>query len=126
MKTKTNTRKSCYCLMLVSIILLIGCTRVVIVERNNTIYINRTINHTITINNTISLNNTIPCNTTGPELNISFDRSYTLELIRRIKYLEGRQDRYWNDTECHYDLNKSNYELIECEEELCEFNLTWC
>ena len=121
MKTKVNTRKSCYCLVLVSILLLIGCTRVVVVDRNNTIY------NITYINNTIYINDTIPCNVTGPEINISFDRSYTLELIRRIKFLEGQQDKYWNNSECSWELNTSNNELEECEEELCDnWNSSCC
>ena len=122
MKTKTNIGKSYYCLILVSIVLLIGCTPdVIYIDRNNTIIIY----NTTYINRTI--NNTIPCNLTclGPE-NITYDRSYTLELIRRLKYLEGQQDRYWNDSECNWELNKSNNELEECEDELCEFNSSWC
>ena len=126
MKNKTNTRKSCYCLVLVFIIILIGCTpNPIIIERNITIY------NITYINRTIYINDTVPCNVTGPgpgpEINISFDRSYTLELIRRIKFLEGRQDLYWNDTECHYDLNRTEVRLEERELELCEnWNTSWC
>ena len=110
----------CFTIMSVlALLIILGCTpNPIIIERNITI--NRTINHTIYITNT-----TIePCNVT--KVNTSFDRSYTLELIRRIKFLEGQQDKYWNNSECSWELNKSNYELEECEEELCEFNSTWC
>lgn len=125
MKTKSNTRNSCYCLVLVSIILLIGCTRVVIVDRNITI--NRTINRTIYVNNTIYINDTIPCNVTGPEIeSIVYDRQYVLGLIRQLKHYEKQQGLYFNDSECNWELNKSNNELKDCEEELCDWNSTWC
>ncbi len=108
---------------MVMVLLIVGCSNPTVIT------INRTINKTIYLNRTIIINNTIPCNITKlePEINISFDRSYTLELIRRIKFLEGRQDLYWNDTECHYDLNRTEVRLEECEEELCnEWNSSWC
>ena len=105
-------------------ILLVGCSNPTIVYRNVTI--NRTINHTITINNTIIE----PCNITCPVLEdcpaTGFNRDYTLSLIRRVKFLEGREDLYWNDTECHYDLNRTEIRLEECKEEICEYNSSWC
>ena len=53
-KTKINTKRTIYCLIIV--VLIVGCTKEEIVERNNTIYINQTIYK----NNTIKINNTIP------------------------------------------------------------------
>lgn len=123
MKTKANIRKSCYCLVLVSILLLIGCTRVVIVDRNITV-------ERIVYNNTIEyINNTIigPCNVTEPEINTTiYDRQYVLSLIRQLKHYEKQQDMFINDSDCFDELNTTNYQLEECEEELCEFNSTWC
>ena len=123
MKTKTNTRKSCYCLILVSIILLIGCTRVVIVDRNITV-------EKIVYNNTIEyINNTIiePCNVTEPEINTTiYDRDYVLSLIRQLKHYEKVQDRFVNQSSCMNDLNRTEYKLELREEELCEWNSSWC
>lgn len=107
---------------LLFIVLLIGCTPdTIIIERNITI--NRTINNTQYIN----ITTVMPCNETGPVINTTYDRSYTLELIRRIKFLEGQQDKYFNDSECNDDLNRTETELEECEEELCDnWNSSWC
>ena len=108
---------------MVMVLLIVGCSNPTVIT------INRTINHTIYKNNTIYINDTIPCNTTyhEPEINISYDRSYTLELIRRIKFLEGRQDKYWNSTECEWELNQSNINRKKAEHELCyEWNSSWC
>ena len=126
-------------LLLILSLLLIGCTpNPIIIERNNTI------NRTIYVNNTIYINDTIPCNQTSPEINITYDR---LELIRRLKYLEGQQDkRIINETECmphnateenlkecwgdrdRYmdDIYELDDELDECETRLCDINSTWC
>jgi len=79
---------------------------------NDTIYINNTINKTIKI----------PCNITCPEYN----KSRELELIRRISFLEGQQDKYFNDSECNWELNKTSNELEECQDYLCEYNSSWC
>ena len=111
-------------LLLILSLLLIGCTPdVIYIDRNNTI--NGTINHTICITNT-----TIePCNTTCPEPEINttiYSRDYVLGLIRQLDFHENQQSLYFNDSECNWELNKSNNELEECEEELCEFNSSWC
>ena len=121
MKTKTNTRKSCYCLVLVSILLLIGCTKEVIVERNVTV-------ERIVYNNTIEyINNTVPCNVTEPEINSTvYDRQYVLGLIRQLKYYEKQQDIYFNDSECSWELNQSNIKRKKAEDELCGWNSSWC
>ncbi len=113
--------------MLALLIIVVGCTNPDVIYINRTIYNDSCI--PVIINNTITINNTIPYNLTCPEseINTSFDRSYTLELIRRIKFLEGRQDLYWNDTECHYDLNTTEVKLKECEDVMCnEWNSSWC
>lgn len=84
-------------------------------------------NRTIIINNTITINNTIPCNITCPKINTSYNRDYVLGLIRQLKRLEKNQDRYWNNTECFDDLNRTTNELDECKQELCnEWNSSWC
>ncbi|KKK89278.1 hypothetical protein LCGC14_2734750, partial [marine sediment metagenome] len=94
----------------------------------STIYIDR--NNTIIIYNTTyinrTINNTLPCNITKPKINTSFDRSYMLSLIRRVKFLEGQQDKYWNNSECSWELNRSNVKLDIAEKELCEWNSSWC
>ena len=116
-----------FSITMVMVLLIVGCTRVVIVDRNITV-------ERIVYNNTIEyINNTIiePCNLTCPALedchSSGFNREYTLSLIRRVKFLEGREDLYWNDTECHYDLNRTEAKLEECEEELCgNWNSSWC
>ena len=121
MKKKERERVGPVFLLLILSLLLISCTpNPIIIERNITI--NRTINHTIYITNTTI----VPCNVTRPEINISFDRSYTLELIRRIKFLEGRQDLYWNNSECSWELNQSNIKRQKVEDELCKWNSSWC
>ena len=79
-------------------------------------------------------NITIPCNTTNvtcPEC-IIYNSTYNpkereLKLIRRISFLEGQQDKYWNYSECDWELNRSEVKLKECEDELCfEWNSSWC
>ena len=111
-------------------ILLIGCTRTEYI--NNTITINRTINNTQYINVTIKE----PCN-------LTFSKEREMELIRRLKFLEGRQDELIiNETECIGNNTVSNYEgklemyerdieeledeLENCTEELCRWNSTRC
>ncbi len=115
-------------------ILLIGCSKPIEIECKN-----------ITINNTIEtikyINITIkePCN-----LTYSDDK---LELIRRIKFLEGQQDNWIiNETECmphniteeklqncedkidmyEREIDELEEELEDCEEDLCKWNSTWC
>lgn len=124
MKTKTNTRKSC-CLILVFIILLIGCTPdPIMIERNITI------NRTVYLNNTIVINNTIPCDVCANCSEIEstvYDRQYVLGLIRQLKYYEKQQGLYFNDSECYWELNQSNFKLEKAEEELClNWNSSWC
>jgi len=119
-KTKINTKRTIYCLIIV--VLIVGCTKEVIVERNNTIYINQTIYK----NNTIIINNTIPCNLSTPKINTTYDRKYVLSLIRQLKHYEKQQNTYFNDSECVWELNTSKIKLRECEDELCEFNSSWC
>jgi len=97
---------------------IIGCTR--------TEYIEKTI-----INNTIEIKEIkIPCNLTCPECiyNVStYNRTRELELIRRLKFLENQQDKYFNDSECNDELNRTENKLKDCERELCEeWNSSWC
>ena len=74
----------------------------------------------------ITINNTIPCKLTCLTYN-NTPRERELELLRRVKFLEGQTDKYWNDSECHWELNKTKNELNGCEEELCnEWNSSWC
>ena len=80
----------------------------------------------------------IPCNLTYPD-----DK---LELIRRLKFLEGQQDKWiMDETECVYniteeklqncenkidmhkrDIEELEDELDDCEEGFCEHNESWC
>ena len=117
-------------IVLVVLIVLMGCCKVPGICENKTITINNTINKTIEI----------PCNLTCP----NDDR---LELIRRLKYLEGQQNKWIiNETECmvhnkteedlvncenKIDMHKRDIEELEddleiCEEGFCEFNSSWC
>lgn len=117
-------------ILLISI-LLIGCKPIEIECEN------------ITINNTIEtvkyINITVkePCNSS---------RERELELIRRIKFLEGQQNKWIiNETECIYniteeklqncknkidmhkrDIEEVEEELKDCEKEICEYNSSWC
>jgi len=114
-------------------ILLLGCTRTEYIKE--TVYIN----NTIFINKTIE----IPCNLTCPECVYNYSRERELELIRRLKFLENQQDKLIiNETECIDNNIKTNYEdklnmyerdieeledeLENCEEEICEYNSSWC
>ena len=106
-------------ILVVCLVILIGCSPIII-ERNVTV------NRTIYLNNTITINNTLPCNITEPELNVSFDRSYTLELIRRIIFLEGQQDQFINHSDCFDELNVTTIKLDKCTNELCYENSSWC
>jgi len=113
-------------------ILLIGCKveyePIELECENNTIIINNTINKTIT--NTIIeieyINKT--CNVTCECIEYEYEgtTSRELELIRRIKFLEGQQDKFINDSDCNDDLNKTENKLIDCEDELCKINSSWC
>lgn len=108
---------------MVMCLVLIGCTKEIIVEKE--VIINRTINNTQYINIT-----TIePCNLTCQDCPpySEYNRDYVLGLIRQLKKYEVRQDRCWNTSECYDDLNKSNFKLEECKEELCDnWNSSWC
>ncbi len=106
--------------LLIVLIVLIGCTKEIIIERNNTIY-------NITYKN-ITINNTVPCEVCKNCSPCSeYNRDYVLSLIRQLKHYEKQQDKYWNNTECFDDLNNTNKELIECKGELCnEWNSSWC
>jgi len=110
----------------------IGCSKPTEIECQN-----------ITINNTIEtikyINITKPCNLTS-------SKERELELIRRIKFLEGQQNKWIiNETECAYnitekklqnckdkidmyerDIEELEDELKNCTESLCEHNSSWC
>jgi len=89
------------------------------------IIINNTINNTITIiNETIKYVN-ITCNATV-KYEYKGTTSRELELIRRISFLEGQQDKYWNYSECDWELNRTEKDLEDCEDKLCEINSSWC
>jgi len=50
-----------------------------------------------------------------------------IQLIKRIKFLENQQNKYFNDSECNDNLNKTEKKLDDCKEELCdEWNSSWC
>jgi len=78
----------------------------------------------------IDRNITVPCNTTNecPEYEYNYTSSNReLELIRRLRFLESQTDKYFNDSECNWELNKSKIRLEDCEHELCyEWNSSWC
>ena len=68
-----------------------------------------------------------PCNITQQECNYTSSISRKLELIRRIQFLEGQQNKFINHSDCFDVLNKTEVKLEECEEELCdEWNISWC
>ncbi len=116
-----QTTKRIYIILYVIIsLLLIGCSKPIECE-----------NKTITINNTITIfNETIKyvnqtCNTTK-EYTYTGTTSRELELIRRIGFLEGQQDKYFNDSECNWELNNTKNELRDCEDSMCYVNSSWC
>jgi hypothetical protein len=83
-------------------------------------------------NSTIIINDTIYINKTDYIkedciCNITSSKERELDLIRRLRYLEGQTDKYWNDSECHFELNKTKKRLGKCENELCDYwNSSWC
>ena len=112
-------------ILLMFIVLLIGCANpeVLYIERNHTVYINTTINQTHYIN----ITNVMPCNITEPIINTTiYDRDYVLSLIRQLKKYEKQQDLYFNDSQCNDDLNRTEHELEIAENELCQWNSSWC
>ena len=118
-------------ILILLLVLLIGCKPIEIECQN------------ITINNTIEtvkyVNITIPCNLTS-------SKERELELIRRLKFLEGQQTKWIiNETECAYnvteeklqnckdkidmherDIEELEEELENCTDKLCEHNSSWC
>lgn len=111
-----------YILMFGIIVLLIGCTKEVIVVEEVPVYINITINNTQYIN----ITTVMPCNET--EINTTvYDRQYVLGLIRQLKHYEKQQDTYFNDSECSWELNQSNIKREKAENALCNnWNSSWC
>jgi len=68
-----------------------------------------------------------PCNITCPGYNYTGSTEREIELIRRIRFLEGQQDKFINHSDCFDELNKTKVRLEECEHELCyEWNSSWC
>jgi len=115
-------------LIIITIYILIGllgaCTKDVITERNNPIYINNTINNTITINSTMPCEELSVCESCNE---CEYNRNYVLSLIRQLKHYEKQQDKYFNDSDCNDDLNHTNIELDRCKQELCiSWNSSWC
>ena len=71
----------------------------------------------------------------------NYDKSYVMGLIREAKKCE-RSLYYYNLSDCHYELNRTNQqldrcedetdidnvtiELRECEDRLCDTNSSWC
>jgi len=111
---------------MVMCLLIVGCSNPIIIERNITV-------ERIVYNNTIEyIDNTVPCNPcnlTCPEPEIDstvYDRQYVLGLIRQLKYYEEHQDKFVNQSSCMDDLNRTEYKLELAEEELCQWNSSWC
>ncbi len=144
-------------ILLISI-LLIGCTTLTIEEKESICkkeclsdgwqygtFVG--VNFCNCYNKTITINNTIEKIVKEP-YNITCDKeSRELELIRRIKFLEGQQDKWIiNETECmphnkteedlencenksdmyERDIEELEDELEDCEEEVCKWNSSWC
>ena len=97
-------------------IVLVGCTRYVEVEKN------------VTIEKIVYRNITTvvkeECNTTFTDV-WDISKSRELELIRRIKFLESKQDDCLNDVYCEGDLEDCEDNLDDTEDELegCEDTL---
>ena len=109
-------------LVILAVLFIVGCVKPIIIERNNTIYKNQT----IYINRTIVINNSEECTQQECQEPENQSHAYLLSLIRRVSFLEGRQDKYWNNTECQWDLNKTMYERDRAIDELCLWNSSWC
>ena len=81
------------------------------------------------------------------EINITYETNRELELIRRIKFLEGQQNKWViNETECiahnkteqdlencenKIDMHERDIEELEddlknCTKRLCGYNESWC
>ena len=111
--------------IIVVLMLQIGCTNpeVIYIDHNQTIYIDKIINQTHYENITIVM----PCNITQPIINTTiYDKTYVLGLIQQLKRHEQNQDKYFNDSQCNDDLNKSQTSLYKAENELCQWNSSWC
>lgn len=119
--------KIIYCILLLTILLLVGCVPRII-QVNNTVYTNRT----IYINDTITIYNTTACQVCNTTINITAKNDTTLgasklELIRRIQWLESQQTKYFNNSFCDDELNTTEVKLSKATEELCnEWNSSWC
>ena len=114
-------------MVLIFAVFIVGCTRIVEVDRN------------ITIEKIVYQNVTTivkeECNTTFNDV-FDISQSREIELIRRIRFLENEQDDCIlqedkceeNCTEFKEDLEMVERDLDDCEEELCEeYNDSgWC
>jgi len=105
-------------------ILIMGCST----PQPTTIYKNITVtvqNHTIEYRNS-----TVECNCSNSFINEtnctdnSFinnaDTQYILGLIRQIKRCEERELKYWNATECWWEVEAMNRSLVKCNDSLEE------
>ncbi len=110
--------------ILILTVLIVGCTRYVEVEKN------------ITIEKIVYQNITTivkeKCNNTFTDV-YDISKSRELDLIRRIRFLESRQDDCFEDIDCEEeledceeDLDDIEDELIDCEDELCDLNSSLC
>ena len=120
-------------ILLISI-LLIGCSKQIEPECENITITNTTIEY---INTTVIKEVNITCDETAREL----------ELIRRLSFCEGQIDKLIiNETECmphniteeklqdcenktdmyKRDIGELEEEIKDCEDELCEWNSSWC
>ena len=126
-------------IILLSLVLLVGCSlyeETLPVEEQPTpepiikeVIVYRDRNITINISPSCPTNITEIINITCPKYQYGSEHSTEreLELIRRLKFLENNQNKYFNDSECNDDLNKTRVELNECKNELCnEWNSSWC
>ena len=114
-------RKTMKQAILLFTILLIGCSQDYPECENITNTV--TVNNTVTIESIKYVNQT--CNTTV-KYQYKGTTTRELELIRRLSYCEGQVDKYFNDSECNDNLNKTENKLIDCEDELCKVNSSWC
>ena len=89
-----------------------------ICENNTKVIFNETIRY---INSSVDCPKYAGCNLTNQTLVINeCNSTYVLSLIRRLKFLEGRQDEYYssNCTECYEDLNNCSTHYDEVMEKL--------
>ena len=80
------------------------------------------INNTVINETTKYVNVTLPCNCTNETIYVGedcrWDDDYVLELIRRIGYLEGKDDDKYINLSCEDELDDCFDELYDCNETL--------